>query len=234
MPGGGRLAVSASVTSAPEGLLPPGRYCRIAVTDNGPGIDPAIIGKVFEPFFTTKSVGKGTGLGLSQVYGMAQQSGGTARIVGADGGGTTIEIWLQLAQHAEAEANAPLAIAPKPAGAGVRILVVEDDKSVRQSMVELLETLGYQVSQADDGEAGLRELRRAKPHLMITDYLMPGMTGAQLVAAANIEFPGLPMIIATGYADMEAIDAVIGANTVLRKPFHLGQLAATVDQALRR
>jgi len=234
MPGGGRLAVSASEASAPEGLLPPGRYCRIAVTDNGPGIDPAIIGKVFEPFFTTKSVGKGTGLGLSQVYGMAQQSGGTARIVGADGGGTTIEIWLQLAQHAEAEANAPLAIAPKPAGAGVRILVVEDDKSVRQSMVELLETLGYQVSQADDGEAGLRELRRAKPHLMITDYLMPGMTGAQLVAAANIEFPGLPMIIATGYADMEAIDAVIGANTVLRKPFHLGQLAATVDQALRR
>ena len=90
------------------------------------------------------------------------------------------------------------------------------------------------MSQADDGEAGLRELRRAKPHLMITDYLMPGMTGAQLVAAANIEFPGLPMIIATGYADMEAIDAVIGANTVLRKPFHLGQLAATVDQALRR
>ncbi|OFA02140.1 blue-light-activated protein [Duganella phyllosphaerae] len=234
MPDGGKLTVSASTASPPEGLLPPGRYCRIAVTDNGPGIDPAIVGKVFEPFFTTKSVGKGTGLGLSQVYGMAQQSGGTARIVNAEGGGTTIEIWLQLAQQAEAEASAPVAIAPKPAGDGVRILVVEDDKSVRQSMVELLETLGYQVSQADDGEAGLRELRRAKPHLMITDYLMPGMTGAQLVAAANVEFPGLPMIIATGYADMEAIDAVIGDNTVLRKPFHLGQLAATVDHALRR
>ena len=234
MPDGGKLLVRASVASAPEGLLPPGRYCLIAVTDNGPGIDAAIVGKVFEPFFTTKSVGKGTGLGLSQVYGMAQQSGGTARVVNAHGGGTTIEIWLQLTQQAESEAVDVAPGAPLRASDGVRILVVEDDKSVRQSMVELLETLGYQVTQADDGEAGLRELRRAKPHLMITDYLMPGMTGAQLVAAANHEFPGLPMIIDTGYADMEAIDEVIGDNTVLRKPFQLGQLAATVDQALRR
>jgi len=234
MPDGGKLLVRASVVSPPEGLLPPGRYCLIAVTDNGPGIDPAIVGKVFEPFFTTKGVGKGTGLGLSQVYGMAQQSGGTARVLSVDGGGTTIEIWLQLSHQEEAQTIDVAAGPPRRASDGVRILVVEDDNSVRQSMVELLETLGYQVTQADDGEAGLRELRRAKPHLMITDYLMPGMTGAQLVAAANREFPGLPMIIATGYADMAAIDAVIGDNTVLRKPFQLGQLAATVDQALRR
>ncbi|MET0319909.1 MAG: response regulator [Duganella sp.] len=234
MPAGGKLVVRASVASAPQGLLPPGRYCRIAVTDNGPGIAPAILGKVFEPFFTTKSVGKGTGLGLSQVYGMAQQSGGTARVLSQEGAGTTIEIWLQLSvPDAPQPAGSPVTLV-KAVAPGVRILVVEDDKSVRESMVELLETLGYLVSQAHDGEAGLRALRLQPPHLMITDYLMPGMTGAQLVAAANREFPGLPMIIVTGYADMEAIDLVIGDNAVLRKPFQLVQLATAVERALRR
>jgi CheY-like chemotaxis protein len=101
-------------------------------------------------------------------------------------------------------------------------------------MVESLEALGYSVTAACDAEAGLAELRREKPHLMITDYLMPGMTGAQLVQVANHEWPGLPMIISTGYADMDAIADVIGDNIVLRKPFQLADLAHSVERALHK
>ena len=116
---------------------------------------------------------------------------------------------------------------------GARILVVEDDSAVRTSMVESLEVLGYVVTQAADGESGLSELRQQAPDLMITDYLMPGMTGAELVEKVAHQYPGLPVIIATGYADMRAIDVVIGRNTILKKPFQLADLAASVDQALR-
>ncbi|MES2262390.1 MAG: response regulator [Pseudomonadota bacterium] len=234
MTGGGKLVVEARRATPPKGLLPDGVYGLISVTDNGDGISPEIVAKVFEPFFTTKGVGKGTGLGLSQVYGMAQQSGGTARVVSEKGVGTTIELWLQLAEDAPSASGEQPVCAPKLAREEVRILVVEDDRSVRQSMVESLEALGYQVRQAQDGETGLQELRRETPNLMITDYLMPGMTGAELVDVANKEFPGLPMIIATGYADMAAIDQVIGGNTVLRKPFQLHDLAKTVVYALQR
>nr|WP_245937098.1 response regulator [Undibacterium pigrum] len=234
MPLGGRLTVRASRAIPPEDLLPPGTYGLITVTDTGHGIAPNILAKVFEPFFTTKGVGKGTGLGLSQVYGMAQQSGGTARVLSEIDVGTTIEIWLRAAEDFSDTDKQGAFPVLRMVAAGTRILVVEDDDSVRQSMVESLEALGYVVSQAADGEAGLRELRREKPNLMITDYLMPGMTGAKLVDIANQEFPGLPMIIATGYADMEAIDQVIEGNTILRKPFQLVELASSVDQALRR
>ncbi|MFZ6735421.1 response regulator [Undibacterium sp. Ji42W] len=234
MPAGGKLKVKARKAIPPEGLLPPGTYGRISVTDTGHGIAPNILAKVFEPFFTTKGVGKGTGLGLSQVYGMAQQSGGTARVLSEMGVGTTIEIWLRSAEDfSETDKQGSIPVL-RVVTAGTRILVVEDDDSVRQSMVESLEALGYEVRQAADGEAGLRELRREQPKLMITDYLMPGMTGATLVAIARKEFPELPMIIATGYADMEAIDQVIEGNTILRKPFQLVELATSVDQALRR
>jgi len=231
MPEGGTLRVSARCEEAPDGLLPAGRYGVIAVTDSGQGIEKALLGKVFEPFFTTKGIGKGTGLGLSQVYGMAQQSGGTARILSERGVGTTVEIWLKLADQLQ-EPCAQEASVMQASHGGEHILVVEDDHAVRQLMVESLEALGYQVSQAADGEAGLRELHRDLPSLMITDYLMPGMTGAELVSIANREFPGLPMVIATGYADMQAIEQVIGANTVLRKPFQLNELAAVVSKAL--
>lgn len=234
MDGGGELRFTAGPASPPEGLLPAGDYVRIAVTDSGAGMPPEVAARVFEPFFTTKGVGKGTGLGLSQVYGMAQQSGGAARIVSEQGVGTTVEIWLRTANGAQEAAPASLptaAAAPRP---GVRILVVEDDDFVRESMVESLEALGHTVAQAPDGEAGLRELKRAAPDLIITDYLMPGITGAELVQRAREELPGVPMIIATGYADMKAIEQVIGDDMLLRKPFQLAELAATVERALQK
>jgi signal transduction histidine kinase len=236
MPGGGELTVHAErvAAAATPAELKAGEYVRIAVTDTGEGMGPDIMAKVFEPFFTTKGVGKGTGLGLSQVYGMAQQSGGTARVASTPGAGTTVEIWLRVAVAPERSHEAEPRSGPRLAQAGARILVVEDDNLVRQSMVESLEALGYLVTPAGDGEAGLRELQRERPNLMITDYLMPGMTGAELVRRASIDYPGLPMIISTGYADMEAVDKVIGDNFVLRKPFELSDLANSVDKALHK
>jgi signal transduction histidine kinase/ActR/RegA family two-component response regulator len=234
MPGGGELAFEASCAAPPDGLLPPGHYVRIAVTDNGEGMSPDVAARVFEPFFTTKGVGKGTGLGLSQVYGMAQQSGGAARILSTPGVGTTVEIWLRPAPGDSRASPDTVPAAAPAARAGARILVVEDDDFVRGSIVESLEALGHQVAQAADGEAGLRELRRARPDLMITDYLMPGITGAELIRRARVDFPELPMIIATGYADMKAIEQVIGDDTVLRKPFQLAELAACVERSLHR
>ncbi|MBD8530759.1 MULTISPECIES: response regulator [unclassified Massilia] len=234
MDGGGQLRFHAGAATPPSGLLPPGDYVRIAVTDSGAGMPPEVAARVFEPFFTTKGVGKGTGLGLSQVYGMAQQSGGAARILSEQGVGTTVEIWLRAAGSGAdtlPAAAAAVAASPRP---GVRILVVEDDDFVRESMVESLEALGHTVAQAPHAEAALLELRRARPGLIITDYLMPGMTGAELVLRARAELPGVPMIIATGYADMKAIEQVIGDDMLLRKPFQLNELAAIVERALQK
>jgi len=234
MDGGGELRFTAGPASPPESLLPAGDYVRIAVTDSGEGMPPEVAARVFEPFFTTKGVGKGTGLGLSQVYGMAQQSGGAARILSEPGVGTTVEIWLRAAGGAHEALPAQIPAAAAARRPGVRILVVEDDDFVRESMVESLEALGHTVAQAPDGEAGLRELARAAPDLIITDYLMPGITGAELVLRAREQLPDVPMIIATGYADMKAIEQVIGDDMLLRKPFQLAELAATVERALQK
>ncbi|WP_273035580.1 response regulator [Massilia timonae] len=232
MQDGGELVFVAACDEPPPDFLPPGEYVRIAVTDSGEGMTPELVAKVFEPFFTTKGVG-GTGLGLSQVYGMAQQSGGAARILSEPGAGTTVEIWLRTARGTEDAEPAPLARIPAAIQAA-RILVVEDDDFVRASMVSSLEALGHTVRQAPDGEAGLCALHDERPDLLITDYLMPGMTGAELVQRTRAMFPGLPTIIATGYADMKAIEQVIGDGAVLRKPFQLAELAISVGQALQR
>jgi signal transduction histidine kinase/ActR/RegA family two-component response regulator len=230
---GGELRFEAGAATPPAGLLPPGDYVRIAVIDSGEGMPPEVAARVFEPFFTTKGVGKGTGLGLSQVYGMAQQSGGAARILSERGAGTTVEIWLRAAGAID---DTPPACAESIAARrpGAQILVVEDDDFVRESMVESLQALGHAVAAAPNGEAGLRELERARPDLIITDYLMPGMTGAELVRRARVQLPDVPMIIATGYADMKAIEEVIGDDMLLRKPFQLAELAAIVERALQK
>jgi signal transduction histidine kinase/DNA-binding response OmpR family regulator len=233
MPDGGTVTIRSEMRSAPPDLLKPGHYGVISVRDNGAGINPEIITKVFDPFFTTKALGKGTGLGLSQVYGIAKQSGGTARIESTVGVGTTVEIWLPLAERASALDGYPGPAAKLDhQNRGAKILVVEDDPGVRQFIVECLEMSGYHVTQADDGQAGLDQLDVNTPDLMIVDFLMPGMNGAELAAQANKKCPRLPIIFATGYADMKAIEQVIGRNSVLRKPFQMNELVASVRMAL--
>ena len=143
-------------------------------------------------------------------------------------------IWLRLANQdgLDAVPEAPARRAGERQG--VRILVVEDDDAVRRSIVESLEALGHTVTQAPDGPRALEALAAGCPDLIITDYLMPGMTGAELMQHARRACPDVPMIIATGYADMRAIEEVIGEDMVLRKPFQLMELAASVERALDR
>ena len=229
---GGVLTISTGRQAAQGVDLAPGDYAVISVRDTGSGIPPDLMAKVFDPFFTTKPIGKGTGLGLSQVYGIAQQSGGTVRLASVEGRGTTVEIWLP---EAEAATAAPADISSAEAAAEAphqRILVIDDDEAVRRFMVESLQSLGYSVDEAADGEAGLRVLAGAAPDLIIVDYAMPGMTGVDLVLRARAVAPGVPIILATGYADMEAVDRVMPTESVLRKPFRLAELGVAVRKAL--
>jgi signal transduction histidine kinase len=226
MEGQGTLIFRASVSSMAPNALPAGDYVKIEVLDNGPGMPEEVAAKVFEPFFTTKGVGKGTGLGLSQVYGMAQQSGGAAFARSVEGKGATIEIWLPraLAQIEES----PVAKSDTPELGGLRVLLIEDDDLVRAGMADALVSFGCEVRHAVCGEDGIVELERERPDVLLTDYLMPGMTGAELAAKARALHPGLPVLVATGYADMAAIEDALGGNAVLRKPFQLSDLASAV------
>jgi len=233
MTDGGNLQIIVSLRDATDGILTSGSYVVIAVKDSGSGIPQEILGKVFDPFFTTKPVDKGTGLGLSQVYGIANQSGGLARIDSTVGKGTTVEVWLPVAsvevpQPADSHSQEP----QLPLKESGNILVIEDDNEVRQFIVESLEILGYTVQHAENGWFGLEKLQHATFDLIIVDFLMPGMNGAEVIAAVREQYPHLPIIMATGYADMQAVEKVIGLDAVLRKPFQISDLAGSVKRAL--
>jgi PAS domain S-box-containing protein len=232
MPNGGRLTIETHTRRSNGIDLPGGHYLVIAVSDSGCGIDPKVLNKVFDPFFTTKPIGKGTGLGLSQVYGIAQQSGGTARIESKANEGTTVEIWLPISQavnYASPEVVQDEAVSYT---GRERILVVEDDVDVRRFVVECLRTLGYEVLDAENGRAGLDLMDGVQPDLMIVDFAMPGMNGAEMVREARSKHPDLPVVMATGYADMNAVEKVIDPEFLLRKPFQVSDLASIVRSAL--
>jgi signal transduction histidine kinase len=231
MPSGGTVTVSSTAQEggddgkgAPIGI--------VRVRDTGAGIPPHLVDRVFDPFFTTKAIGKGTGLGLSQVYGIARQSGGTVHLESEEGKGTTVSIHLPLTA-APAEAGRDQA-APQVRirGTQKRVLVVEDEDGVRRFLVECLEMLGFTAVQAANGREGLDRLAETRPDLMIVDFAMPDMNGADVMAAARDRFPSLPIILATGYADMDAVERVASADRVLRKPFRIDQLSAAVEAAL--
>lgn len=234
MPEGGVLRIEALPRQAYDGVLKHGDYVVIAVKDTGAGITQDILSKVFDPFFTTKAVGKGTGLGLSQVYGIADQSGGLARIESEVGKGTTVEVWLPVAGTLplREQYQEPLdhTLASQESG---NILVIEDDHEVRHFIVECLEILGYTVEQAENGWFGLEKLQIRRFDLLIVDFLMPGMNGAEVITAARERHPDLPILLATGYADMQAVEKVISLDSVLRKPFQISDLAGSVKRAMQ-
>ncbi|WP_372785697.1 response regulator [Phenylobacterium sp.] len=232
MPNGGRLTIATGVRhiEAANPLLDPGDYVELSVTDTGEGMPPEVMDRAFDPFFTTKGVGKGTGLGLSQVYGVARQAGGAAQITSAAGLGTTITLFLmRSAKGAEREREqreqAPI-LAP---AAGRTVLVVDDEPQVRALTCETLELLGYRVLQADGGPAALDVLEHETPDLMLFDYAMPGMNGAELAGIVRALFPDTPIVFASGHADTAAVEAALGGQaTILRKPFNMETLAQTI------
>jgi CheY-like chemotaxis protein len=198
-------------------------------------MDDSVRARAFDPFFTTKGVGQGSGLGLAQVYGIARQAGGAARIASAPGTGTTVTLLLRQASSPPPPLVQQLAAAAKP-GAGTRkanILVIDDDADVRSLLVEGLSLAGYEVRDAADGAAGLALMACNAPDLLLIDYLMPGLNGAEVVKLARARGFDMPVIFATGYANTRALDAATGLKaTVLAKPFSLDDLRQAIDAGL--
>lgn len=234
MPEGGKLKITTGTRYLDEDRdLPPGDFVLLSVTDTGSGIPANILPKVFDPFFTTKPVGSGTGLGLSQVYGFARQSGGVARIRSTEGGGTTVEMFFP---EADAEVEEEVVARQQPAvpalAGACHILVVEDDPDVRRVIVECLSLIGYKVTEAANGAEALTQLATAKPDLLVVDYAMPDMTGAEVISQARRLVGDVPVILATGYADMAAVERLAGRPRILRKPFDIAQLGDAVNSVL--
>jgi signal transduction histidine kinase len=234
MPDGGRLTIRTRIVRlTDDAVLPPGRYVELQVIDTGEGMPAQVMRRAFDPFFTTKAVGKGTGLGLAQVYGVARQAGGDARIASTPGGGTTVSLLLREAAGVQAPAqSAPPPPAAAPADLAATVLLVDDDEAVRGVVRGGLELRGYKVLEADSGEAAL-SLAGEHPEIAVIDYAMPGMDGAQTAARLRRLLPRLPIILASGHADTAAVERALGGSaTVLRKPFDIAVLAETMTRLL--
>jgi signal transduction histidine kinase/CheY-like chemotaxis protein len=227
---GGTLAVSTSATL--DDLEP--RGVVVTVTDTGTGMAPETIERIFEPFYTTKEVGKGSGLGLAQVWGFVSQSGGRVGVESALGHGTTFTLRLRLSETAPA--TAPTAEGPAQLERGAEtILVVEDDDDVRAMTAATLEELGYRTVIARDGAEALAALGKSEEiDLLFSDYVMPGMTGAELACAAQERQPGLKVLLTSGYAKHAQLRDGNSADgfPLLAKPYRVDELAAKIRATL--
>jgi signal transduction histidine kinase len=210
---------------------PAGEYVVVVVSDNGEGMTEDIRQKAFEPFFTTKEVGKGSGLGLSQVLGFAKQSGGGVQIDSRPGEGTAVRIYLPRTHLRNAAPVPPVSFdATVPANATV--LVVDDDTDVREVTAEMLRELGYRVHEAGSGGAALDVLaHEPRIDLMLVDFAMPGMSGADVARRAQRTNPHMPTLFITGFADRAAL-AGVNESHIIGKPFRRHELAHKVRVAL--
>jgi PAS domain S-box-containing protein len=229
MPGGGRLIFSAAAETFREGPphvgLPSGAYVRLAVTDTGQGMEEATLARAAEPFFTTKRHGEGTGLGLSMAKGFVEQSGGAMAITSAPGEGTTITLWLPEAAPGQALARAPDAGAPDADAARgrKRVLLVDDQESVRDILAAQLQDAGFDVVPAAGGAQAIAMLAGGLTvDALVSDLSMPQIDGLAVISAAQQRMPHLPAILLTGYAGddtgLAVSGAIEGSFSLLRKP----------------
>jgi len=239
MPSGGTLTIRAAEEvvgqNSGDAALKQGEYVRVGVSDTGVGMDEATRAKATDPFFTTKGPGKGTGLGLSMVHGLAAQSGGQLRIVSTPGVGTTVELWLPRAKTEavslirSAERPAPAPAAPT---ASWRVLIVDDDLLVLTGTAALIEDLGHVAIEVPSAAEALALLESGKPvDVIVTDHAMPNMTGLQLAHSVHEKYPGMPIVLATGYAELPADPAQFGI-VKLAKPCSQTELAAAIQTAM--
>ncbi|AXB78419.1 PAS domain-containing sensor histidine kinase [Novosphingobium sp. P6W] len=229
MPDGGRILISATrAQSRVQHGLAPGDYVCLTVADEGAGMDAATLEKSVEPFFTTKGIGKGTGLGLSMVVGMAEQFGGKATLKSTPGQGTAVTLWLPVALAEGAAAEAPEAATPAGRIKAMTVLAVDDDDIVLLNTAAMLSDLGHTVLQAASGAQALQILGRTAVDLLVTDYAMPQMTGAELADAVRAGWPDLPILMISGYADLPA--GVRLHYRRLAKPFRQDELSAAIGE----
>jgi PAS domain S-box-containing protein len=242
MPDGGILTIETRARTvragAPEPELrgvPAGEYVELCVSDTGVGMDADTVAKVFEPFFTTKPVGKGTGLGLSTVYGIVQQSNGAITLESTPGKGTRVHVFLpRVASRGEADGAAVDEAAQRPVSERRgTVLVVEDDERVRQLTCRVLEQYGYGVIEARDGTEALALLDAATRRIdaVVSDVLMPGMHGRELVGRLRLRRPDLPVVLLSGYTGDEVSREVRGQPLMafLQKPFAPQDLVAALE-----
>jgi PAS domain S-box-containing protein len=239
MPEGGMLTIETMVAdldsryaSRHDGLKP-GRYVVVAVTDTGVGMPPEVLAKVYDPFFTTKPAGEGTGLGLSMVHGFVNQTGGHIRIHSHPGRGTSVKLYLPVAEpsdEAAAEASDEM-----PMGSGETVLVVEDDPSVRMLVLEVLHELGYRARAAADAKEAMPILASdQRIDLMVSDVGLPGINGRQLAVMARHHRPDLKVLFMTGYAESAALRSgfLEPGMEMIVKPFALDVLAGKIRDAV--
>ena len=232
MPDGGKLIIGARLDTArdnrPTGLEP-GRYVCLSVTDAGTGMDEDTLSRAIEPFFSTKGVGKGTGLGLSMVHGLAAQLGGNLSIESEVGRGTKIDLWLPVSlERIEGSDDSDLQIVT--AKSRGRVMLVDDEFLIRMSTADMLADLGFDVVEAGTAEEALKQFAEGEPlDVIITDHLMPGMSGAELVARVRAVEPDLPILIVSGYAELEGVAANIPRLT---KPFRQSELEAKLREII--
>jgi signal transduction histidine kinase/CheY-like chemotaxis protein len=230
MPDGGTLRISASAETVGlrhQSKLRPGDYVRLSVADTGTGMDEATLARAVEPFFSTKGVGKGTGLGLSMVHGLASQLGGTLTLRSRLGMGTNVELWLPRTTLAPEAAPMRHETAEAPLPNGIALLV-DDEDVVRMSTAEMLGELGYAVVEATSAEEAMRLVERGEHFdLLVTDHLMPGVTGTDLARRIRTDRPGVPVLLVSGYAESDGVAADLPRLT---KPFRKDELAASIAQ----
>ncbi len=240
MPEGGKLVLQTdnvnlveADTLARPGIAP-GRYVRLAVSDTGCGMEPEVMNRIFEPFFSTKGAERGTGLGLSTVYGIVRQSGGYVRVDSLPGRGTTFEVYLPQSE-AEPRAQTPREGGARP-GAGEHLLVVEDDPSLRALLNRMLTKLGYRVTLAANGGEAVVLVEEAglKPDLLMTDVVMPGMSGVVLAKRLKRQCPGLRVVYMSGYAEPSASHPGLldPEAPFLQKPFTARELSSQLRKLL--
>ena len=226
MPSGGRLTVEAMAEGEER--------IAIRIVDEGVGMTPEIVERALEPFFTTKGPGRGTGLGLSMAYGVARAAGGDLRIDSEPGKGTIVTLSLPRAAAAgNAAETAQAASVQTPTTRTLSILLVDDDPEVREAIADILRSQRHEVTEADNGPQALLELERTAPDLMLLDFAMPGMNGAQLAAHALELRPELKLLFLTGFSDSAAIDrAVDGRAHILKKPVSAAALKTAINELL--
>jgi signal transduction histidine kinase len=231
MPSGGELEIGVDrVNVGADKDLPAGQFVRIWVSDTGSGMDDETLKHAIEPFFSTKELGKGTGLGLSMIHGLAIQLNGALRLESVPGQGTRAELYLPATDHAVAVDSTAVA-RPDAAALRVKILLVDDDALIAMSGVDMLEDLGHEVLEANSGRAALDVLRKSGPvDLLITDFAMPQMTGVQLIEAAQAIIPGLPVLLATGYAELP--NGAGARIPKIEKPYTQTELASAISKLL--
>ena len=243
MPDGGRLTIETSNVqlerdyATQHAVVDPGPYVMLTVSDTGTGMDAATKARIFEPFFTTKAQGRGTGLGLATVYGVVKQSGGYVWVYSELGHGTTFKVYLPMVQ-APAEKTAPEKVVQGHEPGTETILFVEDEQSVRELVSEYLSARGYQVLDASDGQQALEmaAAHTGKIQLLITDVVMPRLSGRELAARLTAARPDLKILYISGYTDDSVFrhGVLQGGMDFLQKPFNLKALAAKIREVLER